>query len=536
MSKTRFSICSPEIPPMLGRSQIMEQLFAELTKPTPSHRSVVGPRFSGKSVILKNLAVEMRAGTTPYCCVIEWDLGHQTPRTDQEFLVQLCERLADGLNLAGQNLYGNHLKEVKEGHYSEICEVVDSLESEGSKVLMIWDGFDKPLSTGTLTRNLWDNLRELCLKTNFRIVIATRRELHDLIRDEKSVTSDFWNIFGDVVRIGVFNEQDIDAVLATLAVYTFQPGAKTELLNWSGGSAPLLLTILNEICNVNSAEVITNEAVNKAGNAVLDLAGPILEDLWQDCSLSAQDLYTVLAERGESTISSTTKEDRQELHSRGFVTISAQKISSSCRLLERHIQGTGPDAGSMARLFGNWEAYQSNIRGFLERRLSYLNRFDDRLFRLVARAIEDIPCYPNDCLNNLTGIEERALDIVCQREFGAERRVPQTIVNYWTEDLSPRSKDKMVKERMSNDDWAVSSDRLKQLRFLQLLTGSQNDFAPKARCTSKDTYVLLNAIHSYRNRNQHSDGQEMHLGVAVAAMITCIELLACLDRDTPTSQ
>ena len=531
MADLHFPICTPDIPPMLGRTRIMGQLIAELTKTTPSHRSVVGPRFSGKSVILKQLAKEMRASASPYCCVIEWDLGHGTPQTDAEFLTQLCSRLGDGLGAAGLSDYGDHLKGVSEGHYAEICEVLDCLETDGVKALMIWDGFDKPLSIGSLTRNLWDSLRELCLKPSVRLVVATRRELHDLIRDEHSVTSDFWNIFGDIVRVGPFGDEDVESVLASLSGHTFQSGAKSEILNWTGGNAPLILSLLNAICNRKQSGTVTNADVNAAAEAMLDSLDPILADMWQDCTVSARDLYAFMLDGGDATMATTGKEDRQELAARGFIIISSQKVKSSCRLLERHLHDAGPDAGSMARLFGSWDAYQANIRAFLERRLSYLVRFDDRLFRLVSRAIEDIPGYPDDCLNNLTGIRDRALAIIWHRECTSSGEFSPDVIAHWSS--APRDSERLIREMMDRDEWHVPPDPSLQLRVLQYLTGSYQNFASKAVATSKDTYVLLNAIHSYRNRNQHAGGQEMHLGVAVAAMMTCIELLACLDRDTP---
>jgi len=530
MNDKRFPICTPEIPPMLGRSQIMGQLVAELTKLTPSHRSVVGPRFSGKSVILKQLAEEMQAETSPYCCVIEWDLRHGTPQTNQGFLEQLCLKLSDGLNAAGLTDYGKHLKEVSDGHYGEICEVLDCLESE-EKVLMVWDGFDKPLCSGKLTRNLWDNLLELCRKPSFRLVTATRRELSSLIRDEESVTSDFWGVFGDIVRVGPFDNIDTETVLTSLDDYEFEAGAKTELTNWTAGNPPLFLEVLNTVLNNKRPGVISPADINKLAESSLDSLSAVLGDLWEDCSLSAQDLYTVLVDRRSVPITETAHE-RSELTQKGFAILSANSLKVSCRLLERHIQGAGPDAGSMARLFGDEEKYKSNIADLLRRRLAHVGVVDQQLHRYVEIAIGLLPDDPEPALNNLTSIEDRALDIVCQREFGPGRRVPQSTVDYWT--LPPRDNDSMVRTRIPHDDWVVSADRLTQLRFLQLLTGSQNDFEPKTRCTSKDAYVLLNAIHSYRNRNQHADGQEMHLGVAVAAMMTCIELLACLDRDTPT--
>ena len=533
MSENTFPICPTEIPPMLGRRAKMEQLVAELTKTTPSHRSVVGPRFSGKSVVLKHLAQELRSAESPYCCVIEWDLGHGTPQTDSDFLIQLCSRLSDALNAAGLIDYGNHLKDVSDGHYGEICEVLSCLDGEGKKILMIWDGFDKPICSGKLTRNLWDNLLELCRKPCFRLVTATRRELSDLIRDEESVTSDFWGVFGDIVRVGPFCKEDIDTIIDSLEGYLFQDGAKTELVNWSAGSPTLFLLLLNTVLSQKGPGGVNNQDVNDSAAIVAESVTPYLKDLWGDCSTKAKDLFDDLIQ-SRSLLVAETAPERRDLTERGFAVISGQRVLIACRFLEKHVSDVGSDSNNMARLFGEEEKYRANIADLLHRRLSQINVVNKQLHRFVEIAIDLLPGDPESALNNLTSIEERALDIVCKREFGDVKRVPQSTVVYWTQ--PPRDGDRLIADRIPADDWSVPVDRFGQLRILQLLTGSKGGFDSKSLCTSKDAYVLLNAIHSYRNRNQHGDGQELHLGVAVAAMMTCIELLACLDRDTPSQE
>jgi len=534
MNSLRFPILGPEIPPMLGREEIMQRLCSNLTKSTPSHLSVVGPRFAGKSVILKALADRMRAEGSPYFAVIFWDLGHQIPSSDAEFMKILCRLLGEGIKAVNRD-YGEHLLSVDEGEYAEICEVMDALYDDGQMILMLWDGFDKPLNSGMLTRNLWDNLLELCRKPSFRLVTSTRRELHQLIRDEESVTSDFWGVFEGVVRVATFEDNDIELILASLENLTFQAGAKTELLNWSAGFPPLFLEILNRIIEeVEESGRVDNRLVNlAAGKAkTVGKCSAILDALWQDCSAGAKDLYRVLIDHRELPVDEVGREESSVLIEKGFARKTGRKILPACRMLEERILDTGQNAGSMARLFGSWGDYQANIRGLLERRLSHIPSFDERLYRLVARAIEDIPDFPNDCLNNLTGIEERALDLIWQREFGNERAIPQRIITYWTS--SPRDRDRLVSRMMHENSWVVPSDRGSQVGLLQLLTGSKNGFDARARTTSKDTYVLINAIHSYRNRNQHGAGQNMHLGVAVAAIMSCLELLDCLDREFPT--
>jgi hypothetical protein len=513
---------------MLGREQILKGLVGELTKTSPSHRSIVGARFSGKSVILKELATQMRADKT-FCAVIEWDLGHLTPNSEQKFISTLCKCLGEGLKDAGQHEYGDYLLTIEDDYNAELSNVIDSLDSEGLRVLMIWDGFDKPLSGGKLGRNLWDNMRELCLKEAFRLVTATRRNLHDLIRDEKSVTSDFWNIFGDVVRVGPFDSQDIESIITNLNANTFLGGAKTEIANWSGGNPPLLLALLNNLNSIKPTGEIDNSDVQTAADSKMSGVDAILKTLWSDCSPSAQDLYVALIEKGDLPLADTGTEECQQLIEKGFAVRKNQKISASCRLLEQNILGAGPDTGSMSRLFGDWDSYLTNIRSFLERRLSHITSFDSRLFRLVARAIEDIPDYPDDCLNNLNGIRERALNIVLKREFGTTLVVSQEVKEYWTDPA--RNSKKIIKRMMEANSWVIPNDPATQLGILEYLTGSHMGFESKAQKTSKDTYVLLNAIHGYRNRNQHADGQDINLGVAVAAMMSCIELLACLERE-----
>ena len=518
---------------MLGRSKIIERLWNDLTKPTPSHLSVVGPRFSGKTVLVHGLRDRMHTAENPYVAVVIWDLGHKTPSSDQEFMVFLCQTLGEGLKAAG-NEYGDHMLSLTSGDYTEIAEVMDAIDDEGAKVLMLWDGFDKPLSGGTLTRNLWDNLLDLCRKPSFRLVTSTRKELHHLIRDEKSVTSDFWGVFQGIVRIGKFDSDDVDEILTGLTGLEFKAGAKTELENWSGSLPPLLLETLNQIVESNPSGQIDNTKVNELAASATsgEKLARLLASLWADCTAGEQDLYRILVERGELSVAETGKEERRALLELGIALQSGSKIRPTCRMLQEHIKGDAPDAGSMARLFGTWDGFRSNIRSLLERRLAHIAPFDERLLRLVGGAIADIPDFPDDCLNNLTNIRERALNLIWLYEFGVELTTPEQIVAYWT--TSPRVDDNLVQDMMRTAQWAVPSDPLRQIRLLGLLTGSMRNFESKARAVSKDTYVLLSVIHSFRNRAEHSDGQPMDVGVAVAAIMACLELLVCLERELQT--
>ncbi|WP_284448259.1 hypothetical protein [Pseudoxanthomonas mexicana] len=219
MPDSRFPILGTTVPPMLGRVAILQKMIGSLTKATPDHLQMVGPRFAGKTVVLHELAARLRKMGSPYSAIVLWDLGHQTPRSDGVFMQNLARELSAAL-ASGFAVYAEHLKNVQGNPYQEIAEVLDSLKEEDVKVLLIMDGFDKPLSNGQLTRNLWDQLRELALKSSLRLITASRRTLRDLIRNPDAQTSDFWNIFDPTpVRVGCFDEGDLADIMATVPAH-----------------------------------------------------------------------------------------------------------------------------------------------------------------------------------------------------------------------------------------------------------------------------------------------------------------------------
>jgi hypothetical protein len=529
MSESKFPILGSEVPPMLGRSRIMSRIWNDLTKTTPSNLSIIGPRFVGKTVIMNALAQRAVNEKSPFAFVLHWHLGHVAPVSNDDFITQLCEQMRKSF-LKSQIKTSEYRDYLKEGSFSNLSEVADLLDVEGLAILMLWDGFDKPLGQGNLTGHLWDQMRTLFSGKRHKIVAATRKPLSDLIRSQDAISSPFWNIFDmNPVRIGVFDEQDCETIITGLSKLNFQTGAKTELMNWSSGFPPFFLELLNQLTLDIPNGQVDNEAVIRAGKKAVENLSDMISNLWQDCTAGAKDLYIDLNDRSNMLASDAGRYEAACLIEKGFAKKAGNKLIASCRILQECIKDAKQDTGSMARLFGSWDNYQANIHSFLERRLAHISRFDDRLYRLVERAIDDIPDYPNDCLNNLTGIRDCALKLIWQREFGDGMCILQAIVSYWTE--HHRNENKLIDTMMKLNSWIVPIDPLDQIRLLSLLTGSYRNFATKAKVTSKDTYVLIDAIHNFRNRAQHSEGQSIHLGVAVAAIMTCLELLGCLERE-----
>jgi hypothetical protein len=153
MADPRFPILGATIPLMLGRTTIMQRLWTDLTKATPSNLSVVGPRFIGKTVIMNALAQRAALADSAYEFVLHWHLGHVAPVSDEEFVAQLCDLLRAELAASGGN-YAEHREYLGNCSFEFLKEVTDSLDSEGKAILILWDGFDKPLGQGKLTGHL----------------------------------------------------------------------------------------------------------------------------------------------------------------------------------------------------------------------------------------------------------------------------------------------------------------------------------------------------------------------------------------------
>ena len=169
------------------------------------------------------------------------------PVSDEDFVAQLCEQLRESLGGSSAGGFGEHREYLKEHSFGCLTEVTDLLDADGNAVLMLWDGFDKPLGQSKLSRHLWDQMRTVFYGKRHKIVTATRKPLSELIRSQDAITSPFWNIFDNPIRVGGFDEADRDSILAKLVPITFLPGATRELANWTAGCPPLFLAVLNQI-------------------------------------------------------------------------------------------------------------------------------------------------------------------------------------------------------------------------------------------------------------------------------------------------
>lgn len=524
MPDNRFPILGTTVPLMLGRAAILQKITGALTKAIPDHLQVVGPRFAGKTVILHELANRLRKAGSPYSAVLVWDLGHQTPGTDALFMQGLARELSAALKENHAD-YAEHLRSSQVNPYQDIAEVLDLLKDEEAKVLAIMDGFDKPLSNGQLTRNLWDQLRELALKPSLRLVTASRRTLRDLIRHPDAQTSDFWNIFEpNPVRVGCFDESDLADVLATMPELQLTAGAHTELWNASNGFPVLVLGVLNAVWEMGKMGTVSPETLRTACDGAFPALRDELDALWVDCSPSCQDLMRRVLNEGIVARNGIAAADAETLNERGFVHIAANKLQRPSRLLCRYLEEQPNENNAVVRLFGTVEAYQKNLKGVLERRLWQLNDIDPTLKRYLERGTGDLPDHPDVFLSNVRGIVNQAFELIWKAEV-PDRRIPSEWMAVW----------KHNKERRVEEWETTFPQGVHRVRLLNLMTGTDRS-ASCAKYVTKGTYVLMNAVHAFGDFGQHQEGAPIDPGIAYSILHLSVELAAMLTRELPTDE
>jgi hypothetical protein len=518
MPDRRFPICSADVPVCIGREALLQRMLGALTKPVPDHLQVIGARFAGKTVLVTEVIRRLAATEKPYTAFVHWDLGHRTPANDDEFLKRLKQELIEALKVRHPD-YAEYLKTSDGSPYEDISTVLASLVDDG-KVLAALDGFDKALANGRLTRNLWDQMRELAAKPSLRLVTASRRTLRELIRHPDAQTSDFWNIFDQSpIRVGCFDEQDLDAALQQAAEIRLSAGARTELWGSTNGYPILVLEVLNALISSGERGDVSLEAMRAGCEAAYAVSRDRLDALWEDCSSSSRDLFRLVNEQSSVPRADFPAADADVLLERGFVQLSGNKLQRPNRLLARLLSELPNDATAMARLFGSVDAYEANMRGVLERRIAQVVGLDQTLSRYLARGIEDLPDHPSVFLTHVRGFVDRVFDLIWQTEV-PDRRIPSDWMDIW----------KRNNERGLADWETTFPQGVHRVRLLNLMTGTERSVR-LAKHVSKGTYVLMNSAHAFGDFGQHQEGVRVDVGTAYAALHLCIELAASFGRD-----
>ncbi len=208
----------------------MDRIWSDISKTTPSNLSIVGPRYIGKTVLLRALAERVKADDSPFALVLYWEVGFKPPQSDEAFISDLCDQLHETLavDLVKYKDHRSYLSDDKT--FPVLKEVMDLLQAEGEPILMIWDGFDKPLSQGQLSERYSGQLRDLFNGKSHKIITAARARQSELAADKQVEDSPFWNMFDvNPVRVGPLDDGDRQAIY-TAGGFKPQKGGEKELL------------------------------------------------------------------------------------------------------------------------------------------------------------------------------------------------------------------------------------------------------------------------------------------------------------------
>jgi hypothetical protein len=277
-----------------------------------------------------------------------------------------------------------------------------------------------------------------------------------------------------------------------------------------------------------------------AAKSVVEEAENFFIDIWKSFDVNTQDAFQDLTLSGPTLLGDIRKNARRELIAAGFAKEVGNHLETCCRLMQEILKENTGTESSMPRLFGSRQAYAENISELLYRRLDQISPFHDFLFRLVKSSIESLRNHPSMSLSHFTDIRDSALRYIFTQEFGPQGEIPVEIISYWSgvqDSLPAQRKDRLIQSMMEADEkgsqnaWMLPRNPGQQIHMLRLLVGADENFNQRqSKVLTKEVYTLIDHVHGYRNLKEHLNGEDLGLGAAVTALMTCVELLACLEK------
>ena len=401
--------------------------------------------------------------------------------------------------------------------------VVDSLQEDSKRVLVIFDGFDELFVSEGITKNLLDKLLTWAQTQALVFVTGSRRPLRELCRSSDLRSSVLWESFNpNPIRLHCLEEADWEDLIAPLARrgVTVDSSGKKELANWSGGVPILAAALLSTIHEqAGDGSVVTKVDVNAAAIGVAEEYDEVLAELWDECPAEFQAIVSELL-NGERAASLFQAAATKELVNRGLVRAVSNRLNVGCSLVANYARPRCSEVSDLNRLFGDTARFPRNYRRLLELRLGQISGCDRVLVSLVSRAILDLD-QPEAAFVWARRIAERALDLVWDVEVPS-----RTLPAEWVQRL------KFVGEKLP-DDGRVPQRRGAQCWLLRLLMGTER-VERLARRVTKPTSIVIDYLQSIGDFGQHQDGT-IPWNFAASFCFSAVELCELLARDLGTA-
>ena len=546
MTSNPYQVLGPSVPRMLGRERLLRRIDGHLSKTSPDHVSVVGPAHYGKSVLLRHVADTYGESSEHYLATVHVGLRHAGITSDGDFKRRLAEDLRTALRPHRREVAEN-LDPEENGIHELLDLVFDELAAESARVLVVFDGFDHVLARADLTRTLWDQLRILAQKPSLRLVAGSRLRLREVCRTEESRTSDFWEIFNPTpVRVGALDGDDVRAFIQPFLDNgcTIDQSARKEVAD-STGNVPLLVTALLRRLwdSVAHGTRISKPDIDRAAEALLREEPDVFGALWDDCDIELRADLAILA---DADIPRADLSDRRlrAIQDRGFGSVTAKRLHSSCKLMQRYARNQAPAIADLKRLLGSAAGFETHIRSVLEMRLQQVAvpQTDTHLLDFVTRAVSDLhgrtapgaepqSASTSGCelaINSVRGIASRALTLIWKAELPPDRTLPSDWIDEW----------KHAGERFRDDRGKLPRGYGPQCSILRLATGTDR-VQRKSRYVTRTTYLLIDHLQSVGDFGQHRGDfpeAQVTVGFAAAVVLTAIALVESLTTDLRRQQ
>ena len=525
MTQELYPLSNAAHVPMLGRQKLLAGILARIGKATGDHVSVVGAPYIGKTTLLRHLATTVGPDSGGYLAGVFLDLRHNTPTSDQDFRQRMLFEVRASLAAAGNEAADLIDLDVGADDLPEHLSGLFDYLSDSERLLIVMDGLDHVLRSPTISRNLWDYLREIGLKSSCTFVTGTRGRILELCNNPDSLASEFWNIFADpVVELGPFDEQERDEVLEPLAAHAgeMESSARKEIVNWTGGHPALLALLCRTIAEtINSQAGLNGATVNEVGTRISQGAYSLVQHLWDECPVELRgDLHALAT--NEAGADSIPPGRASFASQRGFLS-AAKKPRLTCRFIERMAERHGREAVVLKRLFSTEAQYAEQMPRVLELRLAQIAGGDGKLRGYVSRAIRELSAGPEETLNSIRLISRRALELIWSAELDAGSW-PQAWIDEWMNAGNDHALERTSRRFPSQDG--------PQCAVLRDITGGYGQMAVVAQHVTRSSYILAEHVKSAGDLGQHL-ADELSDAFAVSVCMTCVELFARLADELP---
>ncbi|RME04052.1 MAG: NACHT domain-containing protein [Planctomycetota bacterium] len=518
-----YKILKKPHPPLMGRKDLLQKAIRHLCKITPDHISIIGPKFIGKTIFLREIVKYFQKNTNHYSSVFYWDIRQKFLENDQNFYENFFYGLAACLEKVDKEL-SEVLKNVKGDLAQNLSSIFELLEEEKQKILVILDGMDEILRK--MSRNLWDNLRSLAEYSSLCLVTASRRRLRELCACPDSRTSDFWNIFYEtpISLRPLETDQDWQDFLEPLRQknISFFPDALRHLKQWTGGIPILANCIAKKIyLEHNPPQKVQKRHLKNISQKILEEYRDYLDEIWEDCSANEQKSFLYVAEQGEVNQKKLSASVIENLQIRGLIRLTEDKVRLACRLMAHHAQKSKSTLSFLYDAFEKEKEYEKNFLTVLQLRLEQIPHLDPELKNYIKKAIRDLHPQPKFALVWMRSITMRAFELIWQKEL-PNGQIPNSWSTAW------KRPDKEGNPPELNPPSGKIPHKLSQQCYLLRLMCDERK-AGQTRI-SPATFLLLDHIQSVGDLGQHSQ-KNIDFSFASSVCLSAVELCSRLSSE-----